>query len=60
MGQDIYDDKVTDDLTIKKDWSVWRVVYDNVFHFLIIMLALELFSGLIIDTFGALREDDEK
>jgi inositol 1,4,5-triphosphate receptor type 1 len=33
-----------------------RILFDNIFNFLILMLVAELLAGIIIDTFGKLRE----
>ncbi len=39
-------------------FSSSRVIFDNFFNFLLVILAVELISGIIIDKFGDLREKD--
>lgn len=33
-----------------------RIAYDNIFTFILIILIIQMISGIIIDRFGALRE----
>jgi hypothetical protein len=37
-----------------------RFIFDNLFNILLCILILEIISGIIIDTFGALREEHNK
>jgi inositol 1,4,5-triphosphate receptor type 1/inositol 1,4,5-triphosphate receptor type 3 len=37
-----------------------RFIYDNLFNVLLVILIVEIISGIIIDTFGALREEHNK
>jgi len=37
-----------------------RFIFDNVFNVILVILVVEIISGIIIDTFGALREEHNK
>jgi hypothetical protein len=37
-----------------------RFIFDNLFNVLLVILVVEIISGIIIDTFGALREEHNK
>mmetsp|Transcript_39527 Transcript_39527/g.38001 ORF Transcript_39527/g.38001 Transcript_39527/m.38001 type:complete len:307 (-) Transcript_39527:30-950(-) len=37
-----------------------RFIFDNFFNILLVILVVEIISGIIIDTFGALREEHNK
>ena len=39
--------------------SYARIIFDNVFNFIIMMLIVELLAGIIIDKFSELRENNE-
>jgi hypothetical protein len=39
---------------------IWgRIVFDNLFNFIILILIIQIISGIIIDTFSNLREKQE-
>jgi len=40
--------------------SVRRFIFDNTFNVILVILVVEIISGIIIDTFGALREEHNK
>lgn len=37
-----------------------RFIFDNMFNVILVILVVEIISGIIIDTFGALREEHNK
>ncbi len=37
-----------------------RFFFDNFFNVILVILVVEIISGIIIDTFGALREEHNK
>lgn len=39
-------------------YSVTRFMFDNIYNILILVIFMQIFSGIIIDTFGSLRERD--
>jgi inositol 1,4,5-triphosphate receptor type 1 len=39
---------------------IFRVVYDLLFFFIVIIITLNLIFGVIIDTFGDLRQEKQK
>ena len=41
----------------KDGWIVLRFFYDNIFNILLIIVMLNIVAGIIIDTFGSLREE---
>eukprot|EP00347_Sterkiella_histriomuscorum_P006717 403351704 len=40
--------------------SMIRFIFDNTFNVILVILVVEIISGIIIDTFGALREEHNK
>ena len=40
--------------------SYYRIIFDNIFNFIVLMLIVELLGGIIIDKFSELREANEK
>ena len=40
--------------------SYSRIIFDNLFNFVVLMLIVELLAGIIIDKFSELRESNEK
>jgi hypothetical protein len=40
--------------------SYKRFFFDNLFNIILVILVVEIISGIIIDTFGALREEHNR
>jgi hypothetical protein len=40
--------------------NIMRFIFDNLFNIILVILVVEIISGVIIDTFGALREEHSK
>ncbi|KRW98640.1 hypothetical protein PPERSA_00228 [Pseudocohnilembus persalinus] len=46
---------------IESDFVIdWKAIYDFLYNFIILVLVLEMLSGIIIDTFGELRSENEE
>jgi hypothetical protein len=41
------------------DFNYERIVFDNLFNFIILILIIQVVAGIIIDTFTMLREREE-
>jgi hypothetical protein len=47
-------------MKVEKDQiDYWRIVYDNAFNLIVMILVVELVAGIIIDKFGDLRSRNE-
>ena len=53
LGQPVYD---KDSGVHGSNISYYRILFDNVFNFIVLILVVELLAGIIIDTFATLRE----
>ena len=53
LGQAAYEDGTS-------NIDGYRVLFDNAFNFIIMMLISELLAGIIIDKFGEMRSDAER
>jgi len=42
------------------DVDIFRFAYDNLYNIFAMLFLLNIFAGIIIDTFAQLREDDKK
>lgn len=49
-----------EDMDKGKSIGIQRFVFDNFFNVILVILVVEIISGIIIDTFGALREEHNK
>jgi hypothetical protein len=45
--------------TIGNPFNYSRIVYDNLFLWIVVILLIEILSGIIIDTFASIRERQE-
>ena len=48
------------DMSLGGSISYTRFAFDNLFNVILVILVVEIISGIIIDTFGALREEHNK
>jgi len=52
------------DVMTSSDWhennAIFRILYDSSFFFIVIIILMNIIFGIIIDTFGELREEAEK
>jgi len=39
---------------------IGRLLFDNLFNLILLIMVMQILAGLIIDTFGALRDEEEK
>ena len=58
LGQTYTDEQ--QNLTEGVNIDYWRILYDNLFNFIVMMLVVELIAGIIIDKFSELREANER
>ncbi len=49
-----------EDIMTGEHVNYYRFFFDNMFTMILVILVIEIISGIIIDTFGALREENNK
>jgi hypothetical protein len=48
------------DVNQEKKYLFGRVLYDNMFNVFVVIILVQIVAGIIIDTFGSLREKENE